>query len=83
MLLDMTKKELLVKCGDNCSCLSIDKFDDTDKYFITFYNSYQNCGLWTKLKAIYKILLGRQIHNSEIVLSEEDFNKIKNFNEKG
>jgi len=76
----MEKKEILVKCGDNCSAMSVDKFDDDeDEYFITFYNSYEDCSWFKKIKAIWKILRGRNIHNSEIILSKEEYNKLRNF----
>ena len=74
----MKSKELILKCKDNCSCLSIDKWDDDD-YIITMYNSYNKCGIVRRIKEIFKILSGGDVYNSEIVLSKKDFNKIKNF----
>jgi hypothetical protein len=36
----MEKSELIVKCTDNCSCMSIDKYEDEPEYYITTYKSY-------------------------------------------
>lgn len=77
------KNEVIVKCDCNCSCMSVDCWDEEDdlekEYFITFYNSYENRGFITKIKTIWKIIIGKRIYNSDLVLSEEEFNKIRNF----
>jgi len=63
--------------------MSVDCWDEEDdlekEYFITFYNSYENRGFITKIKTIWKIIIGKRIYNSDLVLSEEEFNKIRNF----
>lgn len=75
-----TKTEVIVKCLDNCTALSIDKWDDAPEYFITLYSSFNRKTTFIqKLKFIFKILMGKKIYHYDIVLSEEDFNKIKNF----
>lgn len=75
----VNKKEMVVKCVDNCSCLSIDKFDDENEYYVTFYKSYDNKRFLYRIKDALNTLLGKNIVGTEIVLSEEDFNKLKNF----
>ena len=77
----MTKRtEVLVKCGDNCSAMSVDRFDgEGEEYYVTFYNSYEDCSWFKKIKTIWKVLKGRNIHNSEIILSPEEYNKLRNF----
>lgn len=74
-----TERELIVKCGDNCSCLSVDKFPDEDKYYVTVYKSYAGKSFYEKLKAIYSIIFGGEVVNAEVVLEPEDFEKLKNF----
>ena len=74
------KKELIIKCVDNCCCLSVDKYDDCGDHYITLYKSYGGKGFWFRLKDIWKILIGDQVSSFDIVLSEDDFNKIKRFN---
>lgn len=79
--MDDNKKELIIKCVDNCSCLSIDKWDDEDdQYFLTFYSSYSDKRCFKeKIRDIFKILRGKRIYNTEIILNKEDLDKIKNF----
>ena len=74
------KKELIVKCVDNCSCLSVDKYDDCGDHYITLYKSYSGKSFWFRLKDIWKILVGDRVSSFDIVLSGEDFSKIKRFN---
>ena len=75
----VNKKDIIVKCVDNCSCLSVNKFDDEDEYYVTFYKSYYKKRFFFRLKDALKTLLGKDVVGTEIVLSEEDFNKLKNF----
>jgi hypothetical protein len=75
-------RELIVKCWDNCSCLSIDYWDEPEdnEYILTFYNSYSDkTSFGKKLKDIWKIIRGKRIYNSELILTKEDFDKIRNF----
>ncbi len=72
------KKEIIVKCQDNCSCMSVDKWDDSE-YFVTFYNAYNEASISKKITDIWKIIRGRQINNSEVVLTEEEYEKLRNF----
>lgn len=73
------KKEMIVKCVDNCSCLSVDKFDNENEYYVTFYKSYSDKRFTYRIKDALNTLLGKNVVGTEIVLSGEDFNKLKNF----
>lgn len=35
----MNKKEIIVRCFDGCSCMSVTKWDDETDYFVMFYKS--------------------------------------------
>lgn len=74
-----TEKELIVKCSDNCSCLSVDKFPDDDEYYVTVYKSYAGKSFKQKIEAIYNIIFGGDIVKAEVILAPEDFEKLKNF----
>jgi hypothetical protein len=76
---DISKKELIVKCNDNCSALSIDKWDDDDIYYITTYKSYSTKCFTEKLKDIWRIVKGEDVVGTEIVLKESDYDKIRKF----
>jgi hypothetical protein len=74
-----SRKQLIVKCTDNCSCLSVDKWDDEKEYMITTYKSYATKGWKSKLSDIWKIIKGDNVVDTELILFEEDFNKLRNF----
>lgn len=78
-LKETKKKEVIVKCADNCSCVSVDKWSDDDFYYLTFYKSYTERGLWFRLKTAFKVLMGQDIIGADLVLEKEDFNKIRKF----
>jgi hypothetical protein len=73
------KTEIIVKCNDNCSCLSIDKWDDEDTYFITTYKSYSNKNIINKIKDIIRIIKGYNVVDVEIILNETEFDKLRKF----
>jgi len=75
----MEKSELIVKCTDNCSCMSIDKYEDEPEYYITTYKSYAVKGWRDRLIDAWSVLLGGRVVDTEIILSEEDFDKIRNY----
>ena len=77
--MEEVKKEVIVKCFDNCSCMSVDKFDNESEYFVTFYNSYHDASIYRKIRDIFRIIRGRQINTSEVILTEEDYEKLRNF----
>ncbi len=73
------KKELIIKCQDNCSCISIDTWTDEEEYYISFYRSYKE-SFWRRFKNVFKYLfLGQNLISSDTILTKEDFMKIKEF----
>lgn len=78
--MDDKRTEVIVKCKDNCSCLSIDKFDnESDDYFITIFKSYSTKNFIERLKDIFRILTGKSVIDFEIILTNEDLDKLRNF----
>jgi len=73
------KKELILKCEDNCSCVSVDKWENEPIYYLTFYKSYPNKNLFGRIKDAFWHILGRDIVGTEVLLDEDDFEKIRNF----
>lgn len=74
----MGKKELIVKCTDNCSAMSIDHWENEEDYFIAFYKSHKK-SFFYRLKEAFKYILGKDIIEVEIVLNKEEFNQIRKF----
>ena len=73
------RSEVIVKCVDNCTCMSVDKFNDDTDYYITFYKSYGNKSLWGRVKEAWKTIRGLNSDLNEIVLTKEDYQKLRNF----
>lgn len=74
------RTEVIVKCRDNCSCLSVDRFEDEpNDYYITTYKSYSTKSFTERLKDIWIIIKGESVVDTELVLTEEDYNKLRNF----
>jgi len=78
-MLEPEKNKIIVKCLDNCSCMSIDKWSDDPDYYVTFYKSYQKKTLWFRIKDAYNVLIGKDVVGTDIVLEPNDFQKLKNF----
>lgn len=73
-----TKKSVIVKCTDNCSCMSVDKWSDEDEYSITFYKSLEK-SFWHRLKEGIRYILGDDIISTDIILDEGEYNKLRKF----
>jgi hypothetical protein len=73
------RTEIIVKCKDNYSCLSVDKYDNENDYYITTYKSYSTKSFSERLEDIWRIIKGESVVDTELVLTEEDYNKLINF----
>lgn len=71
------KKELILKCTCNCSCLSIDSWGK-DEYFITTYKNERK-PLWYRFREAIKYIMGYKIVDVDLILTEEEFNKLREF----
>lgn len=72
------KKELIIKCTDNCSCLSIDNWEGEDSYFIMTYKNERK-PFWYRLREAIKYVMGYKIVDVDLILTEKEFNKIREF----
>ncbi len=74
------KKELLISCKCLGEVLSRLKYDDEPDVYITVYRyQFPNLSFWRRIKFVVKVLRGKGIETADVVLSREDFNKIKEF----
>lgn len=73
-----TNKELLLLCLCHAEVLSVKKYDN--EYYLTVYKYHSNSYyFWRKLKMTWKVLKGEGITTADIILSAEDFDKIRNY----
>lgn len=73
------EKSVTVKCVDNCSAVTLTKWSHEQEYELTLYKSYRE-GFWERFKQVFSYaFLGREAIFGELVLTKDEFEKIKNF----
>jgi len=74
------EKELFLACNCKSEVLGIQKFADEDEYYLTVlkYRS-ENYRFFERLKLAWKVFRGEGINTADVVLSSENFNKLKHF----
>jgi hypothetical protein len=73
------KKELFIQCECQGEILKVDKFEDEQEYYLTVFKYYfPSLSFLRRIKYALKILKGEGIRTTDIVLSQENFNKLKN-----
>ncbi len=76
----MNKKELFIECNCHGEILKIDKFEDEEEYYLTVFKySFPSISFFRRIKYALDVLRGKGIITSDLVLSPENFNKIKKF----
>ena len=74
------KKELFIQCECQGEILKVDKFEDEQEYYLTVFRYYfPSLSFFSRIKYAWKVLKGEGIQTAGIVLSYENFNKIKKF----
>lgn len=74
-----TEKSVVVHCNDYCSCLAVSKWSDEEEYMIFTYKSTEK-SFWYRVKEGFRyIFLKKKIVDTELILTEKAFNKIKQF----
>lgn len=75
----MADKELIIRCEDGKSFISVDKFENESMYYITTYKSYKRKGFRDRMIDAWGVLLGFENVDAELVISAKDFEKLKKF----
>lgn len=73
-----TRQELF-RCIDDCSILSVDKIEGDNYQHLTIYKMFCNNGFVSRLKTAINILLNRDVLIGEIVLTDDEFDKLRKF----
>lgn len=72
------KKELLLSCKCLGEVVSILKYDDEPDIYVTVYRyQFPYLSFWRRIKFAIKVLRGEGTETADVVLSREDFNRIK------
>ena len=70
------KEDIFLPCDCNSEILRVIKWEDEEEYYLTIYSYHADkYSLWERVK----ILFGGKVKTSEIILSKENFNKLKSF----
>ena len=75
----MANKELIIRCEDGKSFISVDKFENESMYYITTYKSYKGKALRDRMIDAWGVILGFENVAAELVISAKDFDKLRKF----
>ena len=68
--------KLYLSCQCNSEVLTLDRFEDEEEIYLTIYShSGERYSFWERVK----ILFGGKVRTADLVISYEDFEKIKQF----
>ena len=72
------RKDLYLDCNCQGEIVRLSKWDDEEEIYLTVYQYLsQRYSLWERIK----ILVGGKVKTCDIILSKENFNKIKKWNQ--
>lgn len=79
---DKETTELYLSCECGSEILKIESFTDEDSVYLTVFKyAPESISLFKRLSLAWDVLNGRKINTADVVLSAENFNKLKNFGE--
>jgi len=74
------EKELFLACNCKSEVLGIQKFADEDEYYLTVFKYRSESHTFIeRLKLAWKVFRGEGINTADVVLSSENFEKLKQF----
>jgi len=78
------KKDLYVNCECDSEILRITKWEDEDEFYLTVYEYSPSSisltpSLLRRISMAFDLLRGKKIKTKELIISKENFNKIKKF----
>lgn len=77
---EVTKKELFIECECHGEILKIDKFSDEYEYYLTVFKYYfPSISFLRRIRYALDVLRGKGIETADLIISKENFNKIKKF----
>jgi len=75
----MNYKELLIKCNCHGEVISLTQYDGEDEVYLMVYKYSDSVSFYRRLRRAWKTLIGKGYEGADVVLSSENFNKIKQF----
>lgn len=76
----MKNKNLLLKCECFGEVLSLDRFEDEEEIYLAVYcYSFVDISFFRRIKYAIDVLRGKKLRTADVVLSKENFYKIREF----
>ena len=74
------KKELFIQCECQGEILKIDTWEDEEEYYLSVFRYYfPYISFFRRIKYAWKVLKVEGVTTADIILSKENFNKIKKY----
>lgn len=74
------ERELLMSCDCYGEIVRLTNYSDEEEVYLTIYKyHFEGQSFLTRLKGAWNVFRGRGISTADVVLSKENFNKIKQF----
>lgn len=74
------EKTIFIPCNCKSEVVGLSKYDDEDEIYLTVYKySSISFSFFTRIKMAWKVIKGESIDTADVVLSKENFEKIKEF----
>lgn len=73
------EKEPLLSCNCGAEVLKLSNFTDEDEYYLQVFKYPQSDSFAHRLKMAFNAMRGKGINTADVVLSSENFNKIRLF----
>lgn len=76
----MKDKNLLLRCECFGEVISIERFENEQEVYLTVYQySFVDISFFRRIKYAIDVLRGKKLRTADVVLSKENFDKIKEF----
>lgn len=74
------EKTIFIPCNCKSEVVGLSKYDDEDEIYLTVYKySSTSYSFFARIKMAWKVLKGESIDTADVVLSKENFEKIRQF----
>lgn len=78
--MDINKKEVFIPCSCMSEVVLLTRFEGEEEVYLTVYKYFSvSYSFWARFKMCWGVLNGRGISTADVILSKENFDKVKSF----
>lgn len=78
--MEVRKKDLYIPCSCLSEVILLTQYEGEEEVYLTVYKyQSENHSFLTRLKWAWRVLNGRGINTADVILSKENFKKMKKF----